>query len=132
MEIYQKTLEKMTKLYKSKNSDYGDSVSDTYQRFGIDAFLVRMYDKLNRLYSLTREKSVSEVKDEKIEDTLIDLANYAILSIIELECEKDSLTKSAEETKVEVLLEKCKMSEEDYPYTIGGELGVGVRNKEIR
>lgn len=111
MEIYQKTLEKMTKLYKSKNSDYGDSVSDTYQRFGVDAFLVRMYDKLNRLYSLTREKSVSEVKDEKIEDTLIDLANYAILSIIELECEKDNLVTSAEETKVEVLLENHKLTE---------------------
>lgn len=75
-------------LYVAKNSDYGNSVSDTYNKFGIDAFLVRMYDKLNRLYSLTRDASKQKVSDEKIEDTLLDLANYAILTVIELQCNK--------------------------------------------
>lgn len=74
-------------LYSSKNSDYGNSVSDTYQKFGIDAFLVRMYDKINRVYSLTRKTDKAKVLDEKIEDTLLDLANYAILTVIELSCE---------------------------------------------
>lgn len=77
-------------LYVTKNSDYGNSVSDTFDKFGIDAFLVRMYDKLNRLYSLTRTDIKQMVSDEKIEDTLLDLANYAILTIIELQCKKPS------------------------------------------
>lgn len=77
-------------LYVTKNSDYGNSVSDTFDKFGIDAFLVRMYDKLNRLYSLTRTDIKQMVSDEKIEDTLLDLANYAILTIIELQYKKPS------------------------------------------
>lgn len=77
-------------LYVTKNSDYGNSVSDTFDKFGIDAFLVRMYDKLNRLYSLTRTDTKQMVSDEKIEDTLLDLANYAILTIIELQYKKPS------------------------------------------
>lgn len=77
-------------LYVTKNSDYGNSVSDTFDKFGIDAFLVRMYDKLNRLYSLTRTDIKQMVSDEKIEDTLLDLANYAILTIIELQYKNPS------------------------------------------
>lgn len=98
----------MMTLYKTKNNDYGDSVSDTYNRFGIDAFLVRMYDKLNRLYTLTRPNMTTMVKDEKLTDTLVDLANYAILAVIELECEKDSLTTREDEkvTEIQTLLEE--------------------------
>ena len=69
-------------LYRTKNNDYGNSVTDTYKKFGLDAFLVRMYDKLNRAYTLTRTKSM--VESEKIDDTLLDLANYALLAVIEL------------------------------------------------
>ena len=71
-------------LYISKNSDYGNSVSDTFNKFGIDAYLVRMYDKINRVYSLTRKDKEQKVEDEKIEDTLLDLANYAMIAVVEL------------------------------------------------
>lgn len=77
--------DKIKKLYADKNHDYGDSVNDTFNKFGIDAFLVRMYDKINRVYSLTRDNKEAKVKDEKVEDTLMDLANYAIISLVELE-----------------------------------------------
>ena len=49
--------------------------------------LHRMEDKLNRARTL--DKVESEVKDEKIEDTLLDLANYAILAVIELKCKEN-------------------------------------------
>lgn len=75
-------------LYDRKNSDYGDSVSDTFNKFGIDAFLVRMYDKINRVYSLTRPDVKQTVQDEKIEDTLLDLANYALIALTELQYRK--------------------------------------------
>lgn len=120
--MHKNITEKMTKLYEAKNNDYGDSVSDTYDKFGMDAFLVRMYDKINRIYSLTRPEVESKVEDEKITDTLMDLANYAILAIIELEERKSELCQEAKETQV--LLEK------DYPYTTGGELGGGKHCKE--
>lgn len=80
--------DKIHDLYKRKNNDYGDSVNDTFKKFGIDAFLVRLYDKINRVYSLTRDGAESEVNDEKIEDTLLDLANYALIALVELENNK--------------------------------------------
>lgn len=70
-------------LYITKNLDYGDSVSETYNKYGMISFIVRMEDKLNRVYSIT-QKGDQKVIDESLEDTLLDLANYAILAAIEL------------------------------------------------
>lgn len=81
-ELFKEITEEMLKLYIRKNTDYGSSVSDTYRDFGLVSFLVRLQDKLNRLKTLSKQESL--VKDEKIEDTLIDLANYSILALIEL------------------------------------------------
>ena len=69
-------------LYTKKNHDYGDSVHDTYMKYGLTSFLVRMEDKLNRARTLTQKDAM--VDNEKIEDTLLDLANYAIIAVIEL------------------------------------------------
>ncbi len=85
--VFEDITEQMLDLYKKKNADYGDSVADTYNKFGLDAFLVRMYDKINRVTTLNHKKD-QQVVDEKIEDTLLDLANYSILAIIELRNEK--------------------------------------------
>jgi len=43
----------------------------------VDGILVRMSDKLMRLVSLTRPGTVQRVTDESLEDTVIDLRNYA-------------------------------------------------------
>lgn len=74
-------------LYERKNSDYGDSVHTTYMKYGSTAYLVRMEDKLNRIHKLTSTLESSKVQDEKVLDSLLDLANYAILMYMELEGE---------------------------------------------
>lgn len=79
--------ETMHDLYIKKNKDYGGSVTETYKKYGLTSFLVRMEDKLNRVYNINKNGEC-EVKDESVKDTLIDLANYAILAVIELDCEK--------------------------------------------
>lgn len=81
-EMFKSIVDEMYDIYIAKNSDYGSSVSDTYKDFGLVSFLVRMQDKMNRLKTLNNKESL--VKDEKIEDTLLDLANYSILALIEL------------------------------------------------
>lgn len=81
-EMFKSIVDEMYDIYIAKNSDYGSSVSDTYKDFGLVSFLVRMQDKINRLKTLNNKESL--VKDEKIEDTLLDLANYSILALIEL------------------------------------------------
>ena len=97
IEEHLKICNKIHQLYIDKNSDYGDSVNDTFKKFGMDAFLVRMYDKLNRVYSLTRTQAEAKVNDEKIEDTLLDLANYAMIALVELKNEKSNLCQRAKE-----------------------------------
>ena len=82
IELHKHICDSLNKLYKDKNHDYGDSVHDTFEKYGLTSFLVRMEDKLNRARTLDRIEG--KVKDEKIEDTLLDLANYAILAVIEL------------------------------------------------
>lgn len=77
----------LNNLYIEKNHDYGDSVHDTFIKYGLTSFLVRMEDKLNRARTLNQKDA--KVNDEKITDTLLDLANYAIISVIELEKAKE-------------------------------------------
>lgn len=92
---YTKIVNEMYQIYKAKNADYGDSVHDTFLKYGLLSFLVRMEDKISRLRSLTlKGKKEQRVKNESILDTLQDLANYAILAIIELEEQAD--TKNSE------------------------------------
>lgn len=116
IQLHKDICDNLHNLYIKKNNDYGDSVSDTYKKFGIESFLVRMYDKLNRLYALSRPEKECKIEDEKYTDTLADLANYAILAMIELYNEKSNLC--------------CEAKEDDYPYTTGGELGAGKHSKE--
>lgn len=68
----------MIKTYVAKNHDYGNSFDKSLDEFGVDASLVRMNDKMNRLKTLS--KNESKVKDESIKDTLLDLANYCIMT----------------------------------------------------
>lgn len=83
--IYQYILSNLEDTYKKKNSDYGNSVGDTYQKFGDISFLTRITDKYNRILSLSSKGGVEEVKDESIEDTILDLANYCLLWLVERE-----------------------------------------------
>ena len=77
-------------IYKRKNHDYGDSFGETYRKLGIISAVTRLTDKYNRLVSLsTKDKSEQLVNDESIMDTLYDMANYAIMTIIELNNEKN-------------------------------------------
>ena len=78
--------EKLNKLYEAKNADYGDSFGKSYMEYGLTMPCIRLEDKLNRLKSLNFSKSAKV--NESIEDTLMDLANYAIMTLIELESEE--------------------------------------------
>lgn len=94
IKTYDKIAESMRDIYVRKNSDYGSSITDTYNKYGLVSFLVKMQDKINRVSTLIKKDSM--VKDEKIEDSLMDLANYSMLAIIELRRDKKETCKSEE------------------------------------
>lgn len=83
-----KLIEKMAELHANKNRDYGNGNPlgnfMTVEDLGVDPFLgvlVRMSDKWTRICSLTKQGE-NHVKDESIEDTLLDLANYSLLALV--------------------------------------------------
>lgn len=80
-------------IYKQKNAAYGDSFGDTFKRLGIISAVTRITDKYNRLVNLATHKDI-HTGDESIIDTLVDLANYALMTAMELEIECEEIKKS--------------------------------------
>lgn len=66
-----------TKLYALKNHDYGNSFEKGMDTIGTAYGVGRIYDKVNRLITLTKQEAA--VKDESITDTVNDLACYSIM-----------------------------------------------------
>lgn len=87
MNIQQKSNEfriivnQMADLYEKKNSNYGDSFGQLYKELGPTAGLVPLWNKLHRATSLIKG---SQNNFESLEDTLKDLACYAIMNLIAL------------------------------------------------
>lgn len=84
---HRKLCAELTELYRKKNHDYGDIFHETYLKFGLTMVLIRLTDKLKRFETLTTSKA--QVKDESIRDTLINLADYAIMAVMELDRNKE-------------------------------------------
>ena len=77
-------------IYERKNHDYGDSFAKSYREYGMTMPCIRLEDKLNRLKALVKSGS-AQVTDESLRDTLLDLANYAIMTVLEMDSEGDAL-----------------------------------------
>jgi len=86
-ERHKNICQELHQTYVNKNTAYGDSFGRSLQKFGNMAAIVRMYDKLERFITLSGGAD-NKVYNENIEDTLKDLANYAIMTCIELEANK--------------------------------------------
>lgn len=77
----------LTDIYERKNHDYGDSFAQLRTRQP-NAILVRLYDKYLRLETLL-SGAMPKVKDESIDDTLMDMANYCIMELVERQIERE-------------------------------------------
>lgn len=80
--------DQMVELYIKKNQDYGNSFDETLDEFGLVAGIIRMNDKIKRIKQLYKSGEIN-VKEEKVEDTLIDLANYAVMTLNWLKKDED-------------------------------------------
>lgn len=72
----------LTELYERKNADYGNSFSKSFEEFGLTSPVIRLSDKVERLKTLSKQEA--KVKDESIQDTVMDIAVYAMLTLMEL------------------------------------------------
>lgn len=89
-ERHMKLCEELNAIYTKKNHDYGDSFHVTYLEEGMAMARIRLSDKLNRFKTLTRNKDTAQVDDESVRDTLMDLANYALMTVLELDEENEN------------------------------------------
>jgi hypothetical protein len=84
VQLHKEICAEINELYAKKNHDYGDSFHQTFVEEGMAMARIRLGDKFNRFKTLSRGNE-QKVNDESIRDTLIDLANYAIMTVLERE-----------------------------------------------
>ena len=83
VEAFKNTCEELTKLYEEKNRRYGDSFAQQVEKRGLLVPVIRLEDKLRRFDQLVCNPA-DDGGDESIEDTLKDLANYSIMTLMEI------------------------------------------------
>lgn len=82
---FEDVVNNLTLLYKKKNHDYGNTFHDIYKECGFVYAYGHLKEKMNRISSLLSKKA--EV-NESMKDSIRDLANYAIMTLVELENSK--------------------------------------------
>jgi len=95
---FEKVTTHMLETMKAKNADYSSSNADPFHNFKMvelmgvataeQGFFARITDKVMRLASFVKNGTL-QVKGEAVEDTLEDLAVYAILMICYLRSNDD-------------------------------------------
>lgn len=90
---FRNIVNKMADTYEKKNSNYGDSFGKLFGELGAVSGLVPLYNKLHRATSLINGDTNHY---ESLEDTLIDMACYAIMNVIEMRNKKEKECKGAE------------------------------------
>ena len=68
--------------YRKKNADYGNAFEKSMDEDGLLVAKIRIGDKIRRINSLIKNNGEGQVKDEKLEDTYLDLANYCVMTIL--------------------------------------------------
>lgn len=89
VEKFRQIAKELGDLYEAKNKCYNNSFGDTYKKLGLISAVTRISDKYNRLCNLAKNKDIDNL-GESIEDTLQDLAAYAIMTLIELRNDKQN------------------------------------------
>lgn len=67
---FKRITDEMICLYEKKNTDYGSSFSETYEKLGILSAVTRLTDKMNRITTLAT-KGENKVENESLRDSLM-------------------------------------------------------------
>ena len=84
---FEMVIAEMLNTYKKKNADYGNSFAETIQEFGFIPAVARINDKLKRVKNMVKGNDMN-INDESMRDNLMDIANYCVLTIMELDNQK--------------------------------------------
>lgn len=84
---HKELLDELNGLYTRKNQDYGNSFDESLDEDGLLVLKIRLGDKYKRFSQLINQKN--EVIDESMRDTLIDLANYALMGVMWMDSQEE-------------------------------------------
>lgn len=124
-------LDYLHKIYLQKNAAYGDSFTKSIDEFGLISSVISLSHKLERYKSLVEN---GDLPEESMIDTLLDMANYAIMSAMYISENGDNMSTSYDSlvcidtetfgnTKIDnesmcdiidLLLDTCKKMEEEF------------------
>ena len=103
IEEFLKVLKEESLLFQKKSADYGEL---PFKETGVIGLAVRILDKIHRVLNTSRDGFVITITDENLEDTLMDIANYANIAIVKLR-QKDTNKKTMR--TVADILEHCNI-----------------------
>lgn len=86
IEIHKQITDSIHNLFKSKRADYGSTTEELINLYGPVTMLVFLRTKLSRLDNLLMNNKTPN--NESVEDNIIDIANYAIIWLLEIQKEK--------------------------------------------
>lgn len=122
--FFKKTIKQMYVLTEKKNNDYAGE-NDPFRNFKMPAqfgfatveqgFLTRMVDKVSRISTFVQKGELS-IKEESVQDTLIDLATYSILMLAYLE--STNIKHSYRTADIETTKEVIKIANDFYDSNI--------------
>ncbi|MCM1221888.1 MAG: DUF1599 domain-containing protein [Lachnospiraceae bacterium] len=80
---FRSIIKNMLDTFKRKNADYGNAYSENVADFGLIAGYLPIQNKCNRIKTLI--KGNKPLVNESLRDSLLDLANYAVMMLVELD-----------------------------------------------
>lgn len=85
-------------LWLPKNTDYGNSFHDLYNDLGIISAVTQIVHKCNRIKTVAKMKANGKNPNvnESLRDTLLDMANYCVMTVMELDREENKQNESSE------------------------------------
>ena len=66
-------------VFKKKQASYGKG---NISKFGERGVFIRMHDKMERLYNMVWYGKDNPLNDETVDDTYMDLADYALIALL--------------------------------------------------
>ena len=85
---HQEICDVLTRTYVAKNHDYGDSFGQDFREYGMIVPVIMLGNKYRRIKQLSKLDNM--VSSEGIRDSLLDLANYAIMTVMEMDRQRET------------------------------------------
>lgn len=81
-DVYRKIVDDMLDAYQRRIHDYGNSYAEARRK--IPCYTAgKLYDKVSQLIALSRDGETDRVRNETIDNALLDLADYALMEYVE-------------------------------------------------